>query len=387
MSLADDILMPLRPLLSRSFHSRSTQSSQLTNLISDARWKYQIWTSRSQDPFLNLSIEHYLLQNTPKDSVVLFLYVNRPCVVIGRNQNPWLEANLRIVGQSAKSGIDSKEGVVQLVRRRSGGGTVFHDEQNVNYSVICPTADFSRDKHAEMVARAMRVFNARARVNERHDIVLDQGELNEELTGRDTGNMHQTAYYSDHEPSLKVSGSAFKLTRHRSLHHGTCLLGSDLDIMRKCFRSDARPFLKARGVDSVRSPVGNVFNGSAKGDKDAFMEAIRNQFRELYGLNNGLKESSVLRDSPDTDKTYDFRDHLQSSIGSEILPAVQNGVDELKVGKPIVWVNVERLLTSDWKSSPLTGHIVRRHSSYFRVIPSMKTVEIDRLYRKVGLHP
>ena len=327
--------MPLRPLLSRSLHSPSTQSPQLLiNRISDARWKYQIWTSRSQDPFLNLSVEHYLLQNTPKNSTVLFLYINKPCVVIGRNQNPWLEADLRIVGQSAKSGINiNEEGVVQLVRRRSGGGTVFHDEQNVNYSVVCPTADFSRDKHAEMVARAVREFNARARVNERHDIVLDQGELNAELAGPDTEDMHRTAYHSDHEPSLKVSGSAFKLTRHRSLHHGTCLLGSDLDIMRKCLRSEARPFLKARGVDSVRSPVGNVFGDSMKGDKDAFMEAVRDQFRELYGLNEGVKEYRMLPDSPDTDISYGYRDHLQSSIGNVILPAVQDGMAEIKVGK------------------------------------------------------
>ena len=325
--------MPLRPLLSRSLHSRSTQSSShLINLISDPRWKYQIWTSRSQDPFLNLSIEHYLLQNTPRDSVVLFLYINRPCVVIGRNQNPWLEADLGIVGQSAKNTKEEGEGVIQLVRRRSGGGTVFHDEENVNYSVICPTADFSRDRHAEMVARAMREFNARARVNERHDIVLDQGKLNAEQLGPDTENMHQTAYYSDDEPSLKVSGSAFKLTRHRSLHHGTCLLGSDLDIMKNCLRSEARPFLKARGVDSVRSPVGNVFSDSVKADKDAFMKAVRDQFSELYGLNKGAKESHVLRDFPDADESYDCRDHLQSLIGNEIIPAVQNGIAELKVG-------------------------------------------------------
>ena len=337
--------MTLRPLLSRSLHSRSTQSSQLINLISDARWKYQIWTSRSQDPFLNLSIEHYLLQNTPRDSTVLFLYINKPCVVIGRNQNPWLEADLRVVGQGAKSGVNSKEAGIQLVRRRSGGGTVFHDEQNVNYSAIGPTADFSRDRHAEMVARAMRVFNPRARVNERHDIVLDQGELSAELPGPDTEDMHRTAYHSDDEPSLKVSGSAFKLTRHRSLHHGTCLLGSDLAMMKKCLRSDARPFLKARGVDSVRSPVGNVFSDSVKGDKDAFMRAVRDQFRVLYGLNEGATDSRILRGPPDTDDSYRNPDHLLFAVGNEMLTAVENGMVELKVGTPINWVNVKRLLT------------------------------------------
>ena len=124
------------------------------------------------------------------------------------------------MGQSAKPG---KEGVIRLVRRRSGGGTVFHDEQNVNYSVICPTANFKRDKHAKIVARAMQKFSPRARVNERHDIVLDQGDLVAEDHRADVEDMHQTAYFSETVPPRKVSGSAFKLTKHRSLHHGTCL--------------------------------------------------------------------------------------------------------------------------------------------------------------------
>src|SRR6478609_9054917 len=56
--------------------------------------KTQIYLSRSRDPFVNLSVEHHLLQTTPPDSTILLLYTNSPCVVFGRNQNPWLEVNL-----------------------------------------------------------------------------------------------------------------------------------------------------------------------------------------------------------------------------------------------------------------------------------------------------
>ena len=309
--------MPLRPPASLSLRSQWSPS----HISRTKDLKHQIWISRSHDPYLNLSIEHYLLQHSHQDSVVLFLYINSQCVVIGRNQNPWLEANLRIVGQSTPQGNNGEEKVIQLVRRRSGGGTVFHDEQNVNYSVICPTADFSRDRHAEMVTRAMRKFNPRARVNERHDIVLDQGQLRPMQQWPDEKGMHQTAFFSEEKASLKVSGSAFKLTKHRSLHHGTCLLASDLDAMGKCLRSEARPFLKARGVDSVRSPVSNLLSDSSRGDTDTFIKEVIRQFRELYGLN---------------ERADKLRDQLQSSIGDDdSIPEVRGGIDEIKVGTSI----------------------------------------------------
>lgn len=146
-----------------------------------------------------------------------------------------------------------------LVRRRSGGGTVFHDEGNVNYSVICPPQHFDRDKHAQMVVRALRRLGVdKARVNERHDIVVDSME-------------HKNG-------CLKVSGSAYKLTRLRSLHHGTCLLNSrNLGSIGRFLRSPAKEFIKARGVDSVSSPITNV--EVQNGD---FEQAVIEEFGEMY---------------------------------------------------------------------------------------------------------
>jgi lipoate-protein ligase A len=235
--------------------------------------KSQVYTSRSLDPYLNLSIEHYLLQKTPADSTVLFLYTNKPCVVIGRNQNPWIEANLGV--------LRNEELGVKLVRRRSGGGTVFHDEGNVNYSVICPTPAFNRDKHAEMVVRALNKLGVeKARVNERHDIVVDKEDGEGVLK------------------PFKVSGSAYKLTRLRSLHHGTCLLSSpNLEAISGYLRAPAKPFIKARGVDSVSSPITNVGLPN-----EPFKEAVISEFRSMYDVEQPILVSEAEKEVPEIAK-------------------------------------------------------------------------------------
>lgn len=306
--------------------------------------KHQIYISRSLDPFLNLSIEHYLLQKSPPSSTILFLYVNRPCVVIGRNQNPWLEVDLNLLQKIRASersqNVDGKTSTppwdnVQLVRRRSGGGTVFHDEGNVNYSVICPTANFTRDKHAEMVTMAIREFNLRARVNERHDIVLDQGSVLEETNWPDTADMHRTIFHpnSEKDPPLKVSGSAYKMTRQRSLHHGTCLLASaDLSRISQYLRSPARPFIRARGVESVRSPIGNVHmepKRSTQNFNKSFQKEVMKVFAELYGIERALyvsvNDGEICADE-DGDWTTGY-------VGKKFAQVVevQEGIAELQV--------------------------------------------------------
>ncbi|KAL1639674.1 hypothetical protein SLS58_007733 [Diplodia intermedia] len=255
------------------------------------------FVSRSRDPYVNLSIEHYLLQKSAHDSVVLFLYTNRPCVVIGRNQNPWLEVSLGLL----------RGGAVDLVRRRSGGGTVFHDEGNLNWSVISPPAAFTRDKHAEMVVRALRRLGVeRARVNERHDIVLDQGARSAAVVAAD--DTHRTPFTTDARRALKVSGSAYKLVRGRALHHGTCLLSSpNLAIIPQYLRSPAKPYIKAFGVESVSSPVSNI--GIAT---EAFVSAVQHEFSRMYGVPSGGAAAMELGD-----------EQLQ-------LPELRKGCDEMK---------------------------------------------------------
>lgn len=264
---------PCAPLTARRFSSRSS--------LEGLARPVQSYISTSRNPFLNLSIEHYLLQKTDPESVVLFLYVNRPSIIIGRNQNPWLEVNLALLNPSrGQPEVEAPSlGTVDLVRRRSGGGTVFHDEGNVNWTVISPSASFTRDKHAEMVVHALRGCGVgRARVNARHDIVLDQGPRGARTDPED---LHSTPYEAtdfDVPRPLKVSGSAYKLTRNRALHHGTCLLSSpNLNAIPHYLHSPAKPFMTARGVESVSSPVGNISLSN-----EAFIAAVQAKFADQY---------------------------------------------------------------------------------------------------------
>ncbi|OCL05677.1 hypothetical protein AOQ84DRAFT_379342 [Glonium stellatum] len=287
--------------------------ASFSGAIIDPSNRIQSYVSRSNDPYLNLSIEHHLLQTSLPNSTILFLYTNRPCIVIGRNQNPWLEVNLRILRaiepNTAKETEPPAIGDVDLVRRRSGGGTVFHDKGNVNWSIICPPANFTRDKHAEMVVRALRKLGIdRARVNERHDIVLDQGHRRRDTDPQDT---HKTPYTVDAGAGprpLKVSGSAYKLTRRRALHHGTCLLASpNLHIIPQYLHSPAKPYLKARGVESVSSPVSNI--GLAN---QVFEKSVQDEFAIMYG--DAVNIPTVV--------TVD-EEHLG-------IPEIRKGYDELK---------------------------------------------------------
>lgn len=248
--------------------------------------KTQVYISTSRSPYTNLSIEHHLLQTTPSDSTVLFLYTNRPSIVIGRNQNPWLEVNLPKLQSLGPS--SNGEDVIDLVRRRSGGGTVFHDEGNVNYSVICPPANFDRDTHAEMVVRALRSLGVDGvAVNCRHDIVMtvpppsSPGAPVKTQSANDVASAASCAKPKvNAENTFKISGSAYKLTRLRSLHHGTCLLSSpNLPRIGGFLRSPAEPFIKARGVESVRSRIRNV--GVA--DTKTFEDAVVKEFGKMYG--------------------------------------------------------------------------------------------------------
>ncbi|KAK1535016.1 lipoyltransferase [Colletotrichum costaricense] len=282
-------MLPLRSIqgnlfrIRPSIHQTSRQTRFFSALAASPTSKTQVYTSNSRDPYVNLSIEHHLLQTTSSDSTVLFLYTNRPSIVIGRNQNPWLEVNLPLLKSLPPSDA------IDLVRRRSGGGTVFHDEGNVNYSVICPPANFDRDTHAEMVVRALRSLDVEgAAVNCRHDIVMTlpppPSSSGTSEKAPDTTASVEAASCSkpkvNAENTFKISGSAYKLTRLRSLHHGTCLLSSpNLPRIGSFLRSPAEPFIKARGVESVRSRIRNV----GITDTSTFEDAVISEFGKMYG--------------------------------------------------------------------------------------------------------
>jgi lipoate-protein ligase A len=299
-------------------YNSSISSDQFAQLARRESSKHQIYQSLSTDPYVNLSIEHFLLENAPADSSILFLYINRPCVVIGRNQNPWLETNLLALQDDREPDAQGNINNGALyVRRRSGGGAVYHDEGNLNYSVISPRTAFTRNKHAEMVVRALhRVGATNTSVNDRHDIVLATGQA---------------------QPR-KISGSAFKLTRHRALHHGTCLLDSpNISRLGSFLRSPARDYIKAKGVESVRSPVANVSSVFADAMMPFSMEgviaSIVEEFAQMYQVDSDAVRRAQRAHAVEPE-LYAGDTWVAGAVGESQgygEPEIKKGIDELIV--------------------------------------------------------
>lgn len=268
-----------------------------------------IFHSRSDDPYYNLAVENYLLKNSDPNSRILFTYVNRPCVVIGRNQNPWLECNIARIQQGLYNYKTGQfEGSADIVRRRSGGGTVVHDPGNLCFSFIVPNdKDFTRDKHALMIVDALNAYVPKNDLAEQ-DAIYKEHENNIQVNAR-----HDIVLTKPGK-TFKVSGSAYKLTRGRALHHGTLLLmtpnamSSGIAIAQnfqfsEVLSSPARKLgvLDAKGVASVRSRVSNLFDPGAfsfsstrKEIDPAWVQslamdvttAIASSFRQLYHAGN-----------------------------------------------------------------------------------------------------
>ena len=179
-----------------------------------------VCTSFSDDPFLNLALEDMLFRRMGTEDQILFLWQSRPCVVIGRFQNPWVECSLK---ELERDGAD-------LVRRQSGGGTVYHDGGNSNFTFLCPAAAFDADENLGVVTSALDNLGIHAEISPRHDILVE---------------------------GFKVSGSAFRKKRDRVLHHGTLLIAADRERLTRYLAAPDWN-IEAKGVASVRSRVINL---------------------------------------------------------------------------------------------------------------------------------
>lgn len=176
----------------------------------------------STDPAYNLAFEEYV-QAHRREGNYLILWQNRNAVIIGRNQNAEAEIN--------RSFVDSHE--IRVVRRNTGGGAVYHDLGNLNYSFLTDASD-PQDRAAAIfttpVVEALRSLGLDAEASGRNDILV-----------------------SGH----KVSGTAQHLLKGRLLHHGTLLFDSDLSAVSGALNPDPTKF-QSKSVKSVRSRVGNI---------------------------------------------------------------------------------------------------------------------------------
>lgn len=228
------------------------------------------YESGSLDPFLNLAIEQHLLDTVEGGCCLLYLWQNQNTVVVGKNQNPWAECRVSLLEEEGG----------HLARRLSGGGAVFHDLGNLNFTFLVPTEDYDLQKQQRVLLEACRSFGVPAELSGRNDLTAD---------GR------------------KFSGNAFYHNGPRSYHHGTLLVDVDGAKLAR-YLTPSKAKLEAKGVPSVRSRVVNLIELCPALTIDGLKRALTGAFEQVYGLPSAPR---VLTDA-DRNRVADLRETYAS---------------------------------------------------------------------------
>lgn len=174
------------------------------------------------DPHLNMAMDEFLLQQAPFEEPVFCLWRNSPSVIIGLNQSAFSEVNIKYL----------KDNGIKLARRVSGGGAVYHDLQNLNYTITGVSRNLEKDYpgYVQAVADALRQLGVPAQTNGRNDITVD---------GR------------------KCSGYAKRVYKDRLLVHGTLMFSVDIQALTNALAVPGSK-VHSSGIESVKSRVANL---------------------------------------------------------------------------------------------------------------------------------
>lgn len=204
------------------------------------------FVSDGTEPCRNLAIEEYLFHMTEEGSCILYLWRNRHTVVIGRNQNCWKECKLDLLEEEGGT----------FVRRCSGGGAVYHDLGNLNFTFLTTKSDYHLEKQMQVVLEAVNSFGLHARSEGRNDLVIN---------GR------------------KFSGNAFMEEHDRCCHHGTIMVQVDLERLSRYLKVSLKK-IQSKGIDSVKSRVVNLTDFNSQITVDSLQAALLEAFGRVYGL-------------------------------------------------------------------------------------------------------
>jgi len=201
--------------------------------------------SESADGCRNLAMDEWFLNNIDSEDIILYFYINKNAVIIGKNQNPWKECNL--------SAMDSNH--VQLVRRITGGGAVYHDNGNLNFSFIAGEKRYDLEKQLQLILQAVSSFGIQCEFSGRNDLLAN---------------------------GKKFSGNAFCGNGKNRMHHGTLLINSDLDNLQNYLNVDPKK-INSKGIDSVKSRVCNLSDLSPSISTKTMISSLIKEYGKMYG--------------------------------------------------------------------------------------------------------
>ena len=232
------------------------------------------------DPHRNLALEEYLTDTVGEDTCSLYLWQNRHTVVIGRNQNAWAECRTAELERDGGT----------LARRLSGGGAVYHDMGNLNFTFSLRTQDYDLRRQQSVIVEACRSLGIPAEISGRNDILTN---------------------------GCKFSGNSFYSHNGCSFHNGTLLLSVDMANLGK-YLTPSKVKLESKGVASVRSRVINLTELKPDLTIDAMATAMVKAFESVYGLEAAaLCEQDF--DADEIERRYD-RFHSEDWVYGRSVP-------------------------------------------------------------------
>ncbi len=211
-------------------------------------------TTLTTDPYLNLGREELLLERLKEGEVILYLWQNAHTVVIGKNQNPWRECAVATFERDAGS----------LARRSSGGGAVYHDMGNLNFTFLADRNLYDVQRQLSVILAAVRSYGIGAEFTGRNDLTVD---------GR------------------KFSGNAFRVLKDRALHHGTILINADMAAVAR-YLTVSPEKMQSKGVASVASRVCNLRDYNPSVAVDDMKTALLAAFEAEYGAYRAIGDFS-----------------------------------------------------------------------------------------------
>lgn len=196
--------------------------------------------SNIYDPIYNLAYEAYLTETVVKDKLIIFLWQNSNTIVVGRNQNPWKECQV-------KKFLDENG---RIIRRLSGGGAVYHDLGNLNFSLIANKEYYNVPRHIEKIKESMSYLGLNVAYSGKNDLSID---------------------------GKKFSGHAFFSNGENKCHHGSILINTNLKLLGN-YLTPSKLKIKTKSVDSVRARVMNLVEADSNIDVKAVGTSIAKAF-------------------------------------------------------------------------------------------------------------
>ena len=207
--------------------------------------KIYVYESFDLDPYRNIATEKYLLELVQPGQCILYLWQNKNTVVIGHNQNAWAECRTTLLEQEGG----------KLARRLSGGGAVYHDVGNLNFTFLLRDEDYDVDRQLSVIQEALRSLGIEAVKSGRNDLLVQD---------------------------RKFSGNAFYHRQGHAYHHGTLLVNVDMDKLSR-YLTPPKAKLEAKGIQSVRSRVANLTEFAPFLTCDALRRYMTDAFGRVYG--------------------------------------------------------------------------------------------------------